>query len=133
LRHSRTRRAWTEKEGCSTKNQQENKSASLKLRLSQEELQQITETAELLGMSRSEYVRQQALTGQIAKPVIRLSYDSEQLHRTNAELNKIGSNLNQIAHHLNVKNPAQSEVLARIEKIIDILMEETEQIQALLA
>lgn len=115
-----------------TKNEQ-NKSVFLKIRLTPDELEQITHTAELLGMSRSQYVRQQVLTGRIGKPIIKLSCDSGALNRTNGELNKIGSNLNQIAHHLNAKNPVQNELLNRIEKTIDILMEETEQIQALLA
>ncbi|MCQ2509333.1 MAG: MobC family plasmid mobilization relaxosome protein [Lachnospiraceae bacterium] len=105
----------------------------MKIRLSPDELEHITHTAELLNISRSEYLRRQALTGTVGNPVIKLSYDSDTLNRTNVELNKIGSNLNQIAHHLNAKNPAQTEILNRIEKMIDILMEETEQIRALLA
>lgn len=84
-------------------------------------------------MSRSEYVRRQALTGKIGKPIIKLSCDSAALNKTNAELNKIGSNLNQIAHHLNAKNPAQMDTLNRIKEMIDILTEETRQIEALLS
>lgn len=105
----------------------------MKIRLSPDELEHITQTAELLNISRSEYLRWQALTGTVGKPVIKLSYNSDTLSRTNAELSKIGSNLNQIAHHLNAKNPVQNELLNRIEKMIDILTEETDRIEDLLA
>lgn len=116
-----------------TKNDHQNKSAFLKLRLSPNEMEQITQMAELLGVSRSEYVRRQTLTGNIGKPVIKFSYASDALYKTSAELNKIGNNLNQISRHLNANNPSQLTALNRIEKMIDILTEETEQIEALLA
>lgn len=64
--------------------------------LSQEEKVKIQEKANKAGISMSEYIRRCALGRKIPQ-----YGDVAVLREISAELGKIGSNLNQIAHHLN--------------------------------
>ena len=64
--------------------------------LSQEEKAKIQEKANKAGISMSEYIRRCALSRKIPQ-----YGDVAVLREISAELGKIGSNLNQIAHHLN--------------------------------
>jgi predicted DNA-binding protein len=64
--------------------------------LSQEEKAKIQEKANKAGISMSEYIRRCALGRKIPQ-----YGDVAVLREISAELGKIGSNLNQIAHHLN--------------------------------
>ena len=64
--------------------------------LSEEEKARIQEKANKAGISMSEYIRRCALSRKIPQ-----YGDVAVLREISAELGKIGSNLNQIAHHLN--------------------------------
>ena len=70
------------------------------LKLTDIELACLEQSAEALNISRVEYLRNLILE----KPMIykyEVVADNEQLKKLNVEIGKIGSNLNQIAKHLN--------------------------------
>ena len=82
--------------------------------LSEEEKSKIQEKANKAGITMSEYVRRCALGRKIP------SYgDVTILQNISAELGKIGSNLNQIAHHLNAGGSVYSVYYDLMEVIKD--------------
>ena len=87
--------------------------------LSEEEKARIQEKANKAGISMSEYIRRCALSRKIPQ-----YGDVAVLREISAELGKIGSNLNQIAHHLNaggsVYSVLQEECVMAIIKHIPV-------------
>jgi hypothetical protein len=78
------------------------------IRLDDAEAVKLEELASASGLSVGAYIRAAALksAGVRAKP--RPSIDRELLARTNADLNRVGNNINQIAHALNIGLDAPS-------------------------
>ena len=77
------------------------------LRLTDIELAYLDQSAESLHITRSDYLRNLILE----KPMIykyEIVADNEQLKKLNAEIGKIGSNLNQIAKYVNQGFPPES-------------------------
>lgn len=76
------------------------KEHQLTIRLTDDLLTSITEDAAKAHLPRTEYIRK-LITDK--KPVIHqeVVFDSEELLHILGDMGKIGSNLNQIAHHLN--------------------------------
>lgn len=76
----------------------------VKTRLDDAEHEEFLRRMELYGMSQSEFIRQ-AISGAPVKPIITVHPVNDELlaalGKITAEYGKIGSNLNQIAHHLN--------------------------------
>ena len=72
-----------------------------RIRLDDAEFEKLDERARASGLSMAAYLRARALdtAGLRAKP--RPSVDRELLARANADLNRVGNNINQIAHALN--------------------------------
>jgi hypothetical protein len=78
------------------KDPQERRAAALPpVRLTEAELMDLAEQASASGLTLSDFVRQRLTTGRVVVPAIRR--DAQLL----AELNRVGVNLNQIAHRLN--------------------------------
>ena len=73
-------------------------------RMNEEEWKLSTSQAQKLGLSQSEFIRQAVFTAKV-EVTIRPVYDSAVLDQIAAEYGKIGSNINQIARHLNEGNP----------------------------
>ena len=67
-----------------------------------EEVAQVEEAAQKAGVSKSEYVRQKILGGSKIRAARRPTVEAATLGKLLAELGKIGSNLNQIAHRANM-------------------------------
>lgn len=82
--------------------------------LSEEEKAKIQEKANKAGISMSEYIRRCALSRKIPQ-----YGDVAVLREISAELGKIGSNLNQIAHHLNAGGSVYSVYYDLLEVIKD--------------
>ena len=76
----------------------------IKTRLDDEEYSEFLHRMELYGMNQSEFLRQ-AITGAPVRPIITVHPVNDELlsalGKITAEYGKIGSNLNQIARHLN--------------------------------
>lgn len=76
----------------------------VKTRLDDAEHEEFLRRMELYGMSQSEFIRQ-AISGAPVKPIITVHPVNDELlsalGKLTAEYGKIGSNLNQIARHLN--------------------------------
>ena len=76
----------------------------VKTRLDDEEYSEFLRRMELYGMNQSEFLRQ-AITGAPVRPIITVHPVNDELlsalGKLTAEYGRIGSNLNQIARHLN--------------------------------
>lgn len=100
------------------------------LRLTDIELAYLDQSAESLHVTRSEYLRNLILE----KPMIykyEVVADNEQLKKLNAEIGKIGSNLNQIAKHLNQGGVRSMILQDRIHECIDKLFDLRRQVMEL--
>lgn len=76
----------------------------VKTRLDDAEYEEFLKRIELYGMNQSEFIRQ-SISGATVKPIITVHPVNDELlsalGKLTAEYGKIGSNLNQIARHLN--------------------------------
>ena len=100
------------------------------LRLTDIELAYLDQSAESLHITRSEYLRNLILE----KPMIykyEVVADNEQLKKLNAEIGKIGSNLNQIAKHLNQGGVRSMILQDRVHECIDKLFDLRRQVMDL--
>lgn len=79
-------------------------------RMNDEEWTQFLSQLEKLGLSQSDFIRQAIATAQV-KVTVQPVYKSEVLDEIAAQYGKIGSNLNQIAHHLNADNPMTARMM----------------------
>lgn len=100
------------------------------LKLTDNELACLEQSAEALNISRVEYLRNLILE----KPMIykyEVVADNEQLKKLNAEIGKIGSNLNQIAKHLNQGGVRSMILQDRVHECIDKLFDLRRQVMEL--
>lgn len=100
------------------------------LRLTDIELAYLDQSAESLHVTRSEYLRNLILE----KPMIykyEVVADNEQLKKLNGEIGKIGSNLNQIAKHLNQGGVRSMILQDRVHECIDKLFDLRRQVMEL--
>lgn len=72
-----------------------------RLRLDEAEQAKLEERASAAGLSTGAYLRAAALGGAGVRARPRASVDRQLLARANADLNRVGNNINQIAHALN--------------------------------
>ncbi len=79
-------------------------------RMNEEEWQTFLAQVESLGITQSEFIRQ-AVTTAAVKVTVQPVYDSEVLDEIAAQCGKIGSNINQIARHLNENNPIEARLI----------------------
>lgn len=66
-------------------------------------------------MSQSDFIRQVITTAQI-KVTVKPVFDSEKLDQLIADCGKIGSNINQIARHLNMGNPMEARLMKNLNR-----------------
>ena len=92
--------------------------------MNEEEWRQFISQAEKLGLSQSEFIRQAVFTAKV-EVTIRPVYDSRVLDQIASEYGKIGSNINQIARHLNEGNP----FTAQIQKNLNHCMADLSQLK----
>lgn len=86
-------------------------------RMNDAEWVQFMTQLEKLGLSQSEFIRQAIFTAQV-NVTVQPVFNSEKLDEIAAQYGKIGSNLNQIAHHLNDGNPMQAKMMRDINHCI---------------
>ena len=80
------------------------------VRMNEEEWTAFQSQRKKLGeLSQSDFIRQAVTTAQV-KVTVRPVFDSEKLDQMIAECGKIGSNINQIARHLNEGNPFTAQL-----------------------
>ena len=91
-------------------------------RLTDQEHAALTELAEKRGLSPGALIRQTLLGVPPGPNVRRPTADTKLLVKALAELGKIGSNINQIAHHLNAGRPGDATE-ATIEAALRELLE----------
>ena len=93
----------------------------VKTRLTDKEYEQFTKYHTSLQMSQSQFIRL-AITHLNVHPVIRVSCADDQLladvGRLIAEYGKIGSNLNQIARHLNEYGTPYAELALEVRNVV---------------
>jgi hypothetical protein len=77
-----------------------------RLRLDDAEQTKLEERASASGLSTGAYLRAAALGGAGVRARPRASVDRQLLARANADLNRVGNNINQIAHALNAGRDA---------------------------
>jgi hypothetical protein len=92
-----------------------------RIRLDDAELAKLEERSRAAGLTMGAYLRACALetAGVRAKP--RAPVDRELLARTNADLNRVGNNVNQIAHALNIGLDAPHPVAATMGELRGVL------------
>ena len=73
----------------------------LTIRLDAQEREELERRAEAAGVSLAAYVREKCLGGSGPRSRRRPAYDRDELIRLLGQAGKIGSNVNQIARHLN--------------------------------
>lgn len=86
------------------------------VRMNEEEWSDFQSQRKKLGeMSQSDFIRQAVTTAQI-KVTVKPVFDSEKLDQMIAECGKIGSNINQIAKHLNIGNPMEARLMKNLNR-----------------
>ena len=89
-------------------------------RMDEELYNKIVNTAKAAGISHGEYIRQQLIKGRVVVKQ-EIIADIPQLKKLIAEFGKIGSNLNQIAHHYNAGGSQSREMYERTQRAISEL------------
>lgn len=79
-------------------------------RLNEEEWRRFLSQAENLGITQAEFIRQAILKAKV-NVTVHPVYSSDKLDEIAAHCGKVGSNINQIAHHLNAGNPLEARLL----------------------
>lgn len=95
-----------------------NRSHTISIRLSDDELARLRFICERLNVTQSEYIREAILTAQVTRPTLVTALDSESTRALLAHFGKIGSNLNQIARVLNQGYQADSGVITEIRRCL---------------
>ena len=91
------------------------------IRLDDAEAEKLEELASASGLSIGAYIRAAALksAGVRAKP--RPSVDRELLARANADLNRVGNNINQIAHAVHIGLDSPHHLAATMDELRGVL------------
>ncbi len=100
------------------------RTSNVLIRFTPEEREEVEQKASRAGLTLSSYGRHQMLNGAQPRAVKRPPVEVEAIALLLAALGKIGSNLNQIARHLNRGDPASSlidEALAEARLLKDHL------------
>ena len=100
--------------------------ARLHIVVPEEDKQQWIETAELLGMSVSEYVRKSVRNSRV-QFVIRQKINLKGIDEIAYQFARIGGNINQIAYHLNAGFSWSDSLIETLQNCLDD-MEDTMQI-----
>lgn len=100
----------------------------LQVRLTESELAQIEAMADRVELTAPSYARSFLLDAPAPRAVRRPAVDTAQVAKLLADLGKVGSNLNQIAYHLNsgtssVSPQAVESALADVAEMRDACME----------
>jgi hypothetical protein len=91
------------------------------MRLDDAEQAKLEESASAARLSTGAYLRAAALGGAGVRARPRASVDRQLLARANADLNRVGNNINQIAHALNAgRDPPQilAEAMAELRGVL---------------
>lgn len=91
----------------------ENRTHMVHARLNDAEWLQFMMQLDKLGVSQSDFIRQAIFTAKVIVTVQPV-FNSEKLDEIAMQYGKIGSNLNQIAHHLNAGNPMQAKLMREV-------------------
>jgi hypothetical protein len=94
------------------------------MRLDDAEQAKLEERASASGLSTGAYLRAAALGGAGVRARPRASVDRQLLARANADLNRVGNNINQIAHALNAGRDMPhhlAEAMAELRGVLSAL------------
>lgn len=83
------------------------------IRLTSEEFAEVAKRADAAQLTLASYARAEILDSPPPRQARRPAVETENVARVLAQLGKIGSNLNQIARHMNSGNSIANETLAR--------------------
>ena len=93
--------------------------------LSEQEAEIFEQKCKQLGISKSEFIRNCILYGSTVKKTM---FSDEKADRIIYEMNRIGNNINQIAHFVNMEHTVAPDDFERIRKLVnalnDLLMDE---------
>lgn len=95
--------------------------------LSDEELETFKLKCEELELSKSEYIRQIILFGQIVESKKLDKIEMDKMQNLMYELNRIGNNINQIAFKVNAKNEILSNDILEVKEQLSFISDFIEQ------
>lgn len=102
-----------------------NNPIQLKVWISEKESELLDQKISKLGITKSQYVRNCILYGSTVKKTM---FSDEKADRIIYEMNRIGNNINQIAHFVNMEHTVAPDDFERIRKLVnalnDLLMDE---------
>lgn len=108
----------------------ENRTHNVHARLNDMEWVQFMEQLEKLGLSQSDFIRQAIFTAKV-NVTVQPVFNSERLDEIAMQYGKIGSNLNQIAHHLNAGNPIQAKLIREINHCLSDMQSLKQRVEEL--
>lgn len=91
----------------------ENRTHMVHARLNDAEWLQFMMQLDKLGVSQSDFIRQAIFTAKV-NVTVQPVFNSKKLDEIAMQYGKIGSNLNQIAYHLNAGNPMQAKLMREV-------------------
>ncbi len=112
------------------KNNPDNRNHMVHARLNNVEWVQFMTQLEKLGVSQSDFIRQAIFTAKV-NVTVQPVFNSEKLDEIAMQYGKIGSNLNQIAHHLNAGNPMQAKLMREVNHCLADLQTLKQRIEEL--
>ena len=98
------------------------KDRRITVRLSDDQYAVIEKKAEEAGLNLAEYMREMSVHGKVTVN-LRVAVDIDELKKLTEEFHKIGSNLNQIAHHFNMGGVHSKAMVQEIHSCIECIME----------
>ncbi|HEY1723311.1 MAG TPA: MobC family plasmid mobilization relaxosome protein [Magnetospirillaceae bacterium] len=93
------------------------KSIPVTSRYDAQEFAELEERASEAGLTRASYQREKSLTAPVTRSTRRAPIDRELLAKTQGQLGKVGSNLNQIARAANVGEIQLAEIRAAVAEV----------------
>lgn len=108
----------------------ENRTHNVHARLNDMEWVQFMEQLEKLELSQSDFIRQAIFTAKV-NVTVQPVFNSERLDEIVMQYGKIGSNLNQIAHHLNAGNPMQAKLMREINHCLSDMQSLKQKVEEL--
>lgn len=108
----------------------ENRTHNVHARLNDMEWVQFMEQLEKLELSQSDFIRQAIFTAKV-NVTVQPVFNSDKLDEIAMQYGKIGSNLNQIAHHLNAGNPMQAKLIREINHCLSDMQSLKQRVEEL--
>lgn len=111
----------TEQAGKKSGSEKRKRNDVLRIRMTSDEFAEVAKRAETVLLTPASYARMELLDSPPPKAARRPSVEAETVARVLAQLGKIGSNLNQIAHRMNAGQTVTHETIARAMTDVSVM------------